>query len=140
MEDTMDITKLLNANGRTWLYGVTAAVLALLVGYGLLTQDQAALWAGLVAAILWALSDLTAIKNTTSVGRAALYGVGLAIVGLLVGYNVLNAQQAPLWATLLAGVFGVSTNLVKAAFATPDVKGDDDFEPGEPIGEDEVFN
>lgn len=129
----------MNANLRTWLYGITGTILALLVGYGVLTQDRAALWAGLAAAVLWAASDLTAIRNTTSIGRAALYGVGLAIISLLVGYDILAEQQAPLWAALLAGVFGVGTNVLKVAHVTPDAKADEVFPDGEPLdGEDEL--
>jgi len=37
---------------RLYLYGVLLAVLAVLVGYGTLTGEQAALWAALGAAVL----------------------------------------------------------------------------------------
>lgn len=37
---------------RTYLYPVLIAVVALLVGYGILEQEQGALWIGLGAALL----------------------------------------------------------------------------------------
>jgi hypothetical protein len=106
---------------RKYLYGVAAVAVALLVGYGLLTQDQAPLWLGLIGAILWAAGNLTAIQHTTSVGRAAVYGVAVAVVALLVGYNLLAPTQAPLWLALLAGVLGVGTNVLAFTKVTPDV-------------------
>lgn len=37
---------------RSYLYGVLAAVLLILTGYGLLTDHQAALWGNLTAVVL----------------------------------------------------------------------------------------
>lgn len=37
---------------RRWLYGVALAGIALLVGYGVLTEDQGLLWAGLLVPVL----------------------------------------------------------------------------------------
>ncbi len=37
---------------RGWIYNVTIAALAIATGYGLLTGEQAALWLGLVAAVV----------------------------------------------------------------------------------------
>lgn len=37
---------------RAWLYRVGLAVAALAGGYGLLTEDKAALWVGVLAAVL----------------------------------------------------------------------------------------
>ena len=128
----------LTSDARKYLYGVAAVVIALLVGYGLLTQDQAPLWLGLVGALLWAAGNLTAIIHTTSVGRAALYGVGLAVVALLVGYDILNDAQAPMWVGLLGGVLGVGTNALSFSKVTPDVKGDEVFLDGEPLVEGDI--
>ena len=127
----------LNANARTYVYGVAVVAIALLVGYGLITQDQAPLWLGLIGAVLWAAGNLTAIRNTTSVGRAALYGVGIAVVALLVGYNLLSSTQAPLWIGLLGGVLGLGTNALALSKVTPDVKADEVFAAGEPLVEGE---
>lgn len=37
---------------RRWLYGIATAAVALAVAYGLVAQDQAALWVALAAAVL----------------------------------------------------------------------------------------
>lgn len=37
---------------RAWIYGVAIAALPLLIGYGLLSETDAALWAAVVGAIL----------------------------------------------------------------------------------------
>lgn len=41
-------------------------------------------------------------------GRAWLYGVALAIIALLVGYQVLGAEQAPLWVALVTALLAVA--------------------------------
>lgn len=46
-----DIFAWLTPHVRGWLYTVAAAVIALLVGYGYLTDHQAALWLAVVAAL-----------------------------------------------------------------------------------------
>ncbi|GAA4758809.1 hypothetical protein [Gordonia alkaliphila] len=42
----------MSAAQRKWLYGIATAVVAIAVAYGLIAQDQAALWLALAAAIL----------------------------------------------------------------------------------------
>ncbi|WP_336819866.1 phage holin [Gordonia sp. MMO-8] len=49
---------------RRWLYGVALAVVAIAVAYGIITQDQAALWVTLVAAILSGGGNALARANT----------------------------------------------------------------------------
>lgn len=48
---------------RLWLYSVATAVLAILVGYGIVEADKVPLWLGLIAA-LGALGNGTAAVNT----------------------------------------------------------------------------
>ena len=50
---------------RTWLYGVVLAVIALLGGYGLITDTIAPLWVALAAALL---GQGTAIAHTPKTG------------------------------------------------------------------------
>jgi predicted cobalt transporter CbtA len=50
---------------RRWLYGIAAAVAALLIGYGVLTIDQAGLWLALAGAVLLG-APLLAGANTPS--------------------------------------------------------------------------
>lgn len=53
---------------RTWLYGVVLAVIALLGGYGLITDSIAPLWVALAAALL---GQGTAMAHTPKTGSAA---------------------------------------------------------------------
>ena len=53
---------------RTWLYGVVIAVIALLGGYGLITDSIAPLWVALAAALL---GQGTAMAHTPKTGSAA---------------------------------------------------------------------
>jgi hypothetical protein len=127
----------LTAKARAYIYGVAAALVAALVVLGYVTEDVAPLWLALVGAVLWAAGNLTAIAHTTSVGRAALYGVGLAVLALLARYQIVDQTQVPVWGALLAAVFGVGTNVLALAKVTPDVKADEVFLAGEPLeGED----
>lgn len=53
---------------RTWLYGVVLAVIALLGGYGLITDTIAPLWVALAAALL---GQGTAMAHTPKTGASA---------------------------------------------------------------------
>ena len=122
---------------RLYLYSVAAAVVGALVAYGVISADQAPAILALIGALLWAFGNITAIMNTTSVGRAALYGVGLAVLSVLLVFRFITEDEVGTWGAVLAAVFGVGTNALAAAKVTY-TKGDDDFEPGEPLAEDEV--
>ncbi|MGO2658435.1 MAG: phage holin [Mycetocola reblochoni] len=52
---------------RAWLYRILAAVGVLLVGYGIITTEQAGLWAGLALAAF----GLPAANTPTKQGRHA---------------------------------------------------------------------
>lgn len=52
---------------RTWLYGVTLALIALLGGYGLITDTIAPLWVALAAALL---GQGTAMAHAPKTGNA----------------------------------------------------------------------
>lgn len=52
---------------RIWLYGVVLAVIALLGGYGLITDSVAPLWVALAAALL---GQGTAMAHTPKTGTA----------------------------------------------------------------------
>lgn len=51
--------------GRKWLYGIGAALAAVLVGYGILTPDQSQLWLDLLNAALVP-TLIVAAANTNS--------------------------------------------------------------------------
>lgn len=135
------LAKLQSAEGRKYLYGLAGTVIAVLVGvYGVLTEDQAAVWLALVGAVLWAAGNLTAIRNTTSVGRAALYGVSLAVLAVLVKYQIIDNNEMTLWAGVLAAVFGVGSNAMAFVKVTPDVKADEVFPDGDPLDEGGILH
>lgn len=52
---------------RAALYAILAAVTALIVAYGLITQDEAALWVALVKTVIDAAALLLARRNVPSV-------------------------------------------------------------------------
>ena len=55
---------------RTWLYGLLAPVIALLVGYGILTDQHAELWIAVVTAALGITGTESARKQVTPLARA----------------------------------------------------------------------
>jgi hypothetical protein len=54
-----------NANQRSALYAVAAAVLPILVSYGLLSDEKAPLFLALVGAVLAAIPPVVAFRNVT---------------------------------------------------------------------------
>ena len=52
-----------NETNRAWLYRVLLAVSALVVGYGLITDEQAVLWLAVAAAVL---GNGLAVKHTST--------------------------------------------------------------------------
>ena len=51
---------------RAWIYRVSLAAIALLVGYGIITEGEAANWALLAGAILGMADGLLATANTST--------------------------------------------------------------------------
>lgn len=64
----------MTAARRRWLYGIAVAVVALAVGYGLISQSEAALWLALAAAAFAGGSNVVAsahVADVKSTGRHA---------------------------------------------------------------------
>lgn len=59
------LDKFLTRKNRARLYAVTIAVIALLVGYGVLDDGQAPLWLALAAAVLGVAAPATALGHLT---------------------------------------------------------------------------
>ena len=55
---------LFSSTGRRYIYGVAIGIVVVLVGYGFLTDQQAALWTTLLTALL-ALAPATALAHIT---------------------------------------------------------------------------
>ena len=49
---TVKYGKLFDIRTRKWIYNIAIAVIALLVGYGIMTQEIAALWLALAGAVI----------------------------------------------------------------------------------------
>jgi hypothetical protein len=65
---------------RLYLYGVAAAVLAALVALGVVTGDQAALWGGVIAAVL-AVPVTEGVRSQVYSPRSTLQAVAAAARG-----------------------------------------------------------
>lgn len=52
--------------------------------------------------------------------RAYLYGVAVMIVPLLIAYDALEPDKAPLWLAALAAVLGIAAPAAALANLTPD--------------------
>lgn len=52
------------ANGRRWIYGVALAVIAILVAYNVIEDDQSGVWVALITALL-AAAPVTALAHVT---------------------------------------------------------------------------
>lgn len=120
-------------NTRLYLYGIATAAVAALVAYGIIGAEQAPAILALIGAVLWAAGNITAIVNTTSTGRAALYGVGLAVLAVLLTFRFITEEQVGVWGVVLAAVFGVGTNAMAAVKFTPAIKGDEALAAEEPL-------
>lgn len=56
--------------------------------------------------------------------RAWLYGIGIALAAMLIGYGVFTAEQGGLWIALLGAILGVNESV--AARNVPRRSSDDD--------------
>lgn len=59
------LDKILSANGRKTIYSVALAASPLAVAYGYVSNDKAALWVALVAALLGFTAPAVALANVT---------------------------------------------------------------------------
>lgn len=109
------LTRLTDQSVRRRLYGVAFAAVTLATGYGLLTQVEAALWAGLLSAVA-ALSMATINAHNW---RVWLYGIAAAAQPLAVHHAVTTDTQAALWLGLLAALIGIGTARVTTGNGPP---------------------
>jgi hypothetical protein len=93
------------ADVRAFVYQALPVVATLLVGLGVATTDQAALWAGLVTAVAgpglawWKARSLSTL-------RPALYAVAVAGQGVAIGYG-LYSGSAGVWLPVVTAVIGL---------------------------------
>jgi len=54
---------------RAWIYRISVAVVPVLTGYGVIEDSKAALWLGLIGAVLGTGASLMASANTSTKSR-----------------------------------------------------------------------
>lgn len=96
---------------RERLYIVAAALMTVLVSFGVLNDSQAALWSALVVAIIGA---IFAVVNAETSWRVALYTVAGAAAAVFQAYGILGDANWAAITGLVAAVLGVSTAAAKA--------------------------
>jgi CHASE2 domain-containing sensor protein len=102
------------ADFRAFLYVLLPVVSTLLVGYGVVTDNQVQLWGALVTAVL---GPVVAAFNAKSVSafRTAFYTVLGAGQALVVGYGLATDAQFATWMPLVVAFIGLSAGGVAAA-------------------------
>lgn len=102
------------ADVRAALYALLPIVATMLVGYGVLTDGQAQLWAGLITAVL---GPVIAAFNarTVSTFRTAFYTVLGAGQAIVVGYGLANDAQFETWMPLVVALVGSAAGSVAVA-------------------------
>ena len=96
---------------RERLYIVAAALMTVLVSFGVLNDNQAALWSSFAVAVSGA---IFAIVNAETNWRLALYTVAGAAAALFQAYGILGDANWAAITGLVAAVLGVSTAAAKA--------------------------
>lgn len=102
------------ADFRAFLYVLLPVVSTLLVGYGVVSDSLAQLWAGLITAVLGPVVAAI-MARSVSAARTAFYLVFAAVQALVVGYGLANDAQFATWMPLVVAVVGLSAGGVAAA-------------------------
>lgn len=107
------ITTLGSAQVRNWLYSLIAPAQAVLVGWGVIDNATAQLWAALAISLL---GLGIAGANATDTARRWVYGLLAPIQALLVGYGIFtDSQVTPVIALVVValglGLAGVHSGL-----------------------------
>lgn len=102
------------ADFRAFLYVLLPVVSALLVTNGVLNESEAALWGGLVTAVLGPVVAFAQAPGDELFRKAfyAVLGAGQAIV---LGYGIVTDEQIGVWLPLVSAIVGLSTGGVAAA-------------------------
>lgn len=102
------------ADIRAALYALLPIVSTLLVTYGVVDEAKAALWAGVVTAILGPV--IAAVQaRTVSSFRTAFYGLAAAVQAVVVGYGLVTDAQIGVWMPLVTALVGAAAGGVAVA-------------------------
>lgn len=93
------------ADVRAALYALLPIISTLLVGYGAFTEEKAALWVGLVTAILGPVISAAQARSVSSF-RSAFYAVLAAAQAVALGYGVIQEGQVETWLPLITALVG----------------------------------
>ncbi|HHY07509.1 MAG TPA: hypothetical protein GX530_03065 [Corynebacteriales bacterium] len=96
---------------RERLYIVSAALMTVLVSFGVMDDQKAAQWTALVVAVVAA---IFAIINSESNWRTALYGVAGSAAVVFQTYGILDQANWAAIVGLVAAVLGVTTAAAKS--------------------------
>lgn len=102
------------ADARAFAYVLLPVVSALLVSYGVLDDATAALWSGLVTALLGPVVAF-AMAPSTEAFRRGFYVVFGAVQAVAVGYGLVTDAQVGVWLPLVSVLVGAATGGVAAA-------------------------
>lgn len=102
------------ADVRAFAYVLLPVISTLLVGQGVVNDNQANLWAGLVTAVLGPVIAAFCAR-TVSAFRTAFYAVLAAGQLLVVGYGLATDAAFDTWMPLVVAVVGLSAGGVAAA-------------------------
>ena len=102
------------ADVRALLYTLLPVLSALLVAQGVLNENQASLWGGLVTALLGPGSAFVTARSVATF-RPAFYAMLAAGQALLVGYGLATEGQVSVWIPLISALVGASAGGVAVA-------------------------
>lgn len=103
---------------RAFAYALLPALTGLLVTLGVLNDNQATLWAGLVTAILGP-GVAFILARSLSTFRTAFYGILTAAQAVAVGYGLVTDAQVGIWLPVVSAVIGgVAGGVASANTAT----------------------
>lgn len=102
------------ADWRAAGYVLWPLVATLLVGKGVVSESQAALWGGLVAAVLGPVIAFVYARGADEF-RAGFHALLGAVQALVIGYGIVSAAEIGLWLPLVTAGVGFLTGGVAAA-------------------------
>lgn len=103
------------ADFRAFLYVAWPVLSALLLSYGVFQDaDEVALWSALVLAVLGPVVAFVYSKNLSSF-RAAFYALFAAVQAILIGYNIVTADEIAAWIPVVSAIIGLATGGVASA-------------------------
>lgn len=102
------------ADARAAAYTLLPVITSFLVSYGVLDDQKAALWAGLVTAVLGPVVAAFMARQVNA-WRAGLYAILAAGQALFIGYGLISPDQLDAWMPLITTLIGGAAGSVSVA-------------------------